>query len=139
MHSQYTQYISYRVCTITYICSYLQHWIKINKPVNRFVEWPTGRYGHAATCVMSGPLLVIVGGLSDRWNTTSDCWIHDLTTMKKKVICVVHVYTMFGCGPAAATTSRHYDRTILPLTLCNTTITTQCVAGSFWWREITLW
>ena len=37
---------------------------------------------------------MIVGGMSDddKLNAISDCWIHDLTTMKwKKVICVVHV------------------------------------------------
>ena len=40
---------------------------------------------------MSGPLLVTVGGTCDEWSTASDCWIHDLTTMKwKKVICVVY-------------------------------------------------
>ena len=56
------------------------------------MEWPTERCGHAAACV-SGPLLVIVGGMSDGGNAISDCWIHDLTTMKwKKVIRVVHVY-----------------------------------------------
>ena len=74
------------------LTNYLQHWTKINKPVNHSVEWLTGRCGHAATCV-SGPLLMIVGGKSDGRSAICDCWIHDLTTMKwKKVICVVHVY-----------------------------------------------
>ena len=41
---------------------------------------------------------MIVGGCDDEGDddelsTISDCWIHDLTTMKwKKVICVVQVY-----------------------------------------------
>ena len=42
------------------------------------MEWPEGRYFHAATC-MSGPLLVIVGGNNGQDTTISDCWIGDLT------------------------------------------------------------
>ena len=68
------------------------------------MEWPIKRCDHAAACV-SGPILVIVGGMTcydGKWTTVSDCWIHDLTTMKwKKVICVVHVYQIlyvFGFG-----------------------------------------
>ena len=47
---------------------------------------------------------MIVGGMryNYEWTTISDCWIHDLTTMKwKKVICVVYMcirYRMFGFG-----------------------------------------
>ena len=83
MYSHYT--LSY--CVVLTNQSYLQHWTKVNKPwINRSVKWPTGRFGHAATCV-SGPLLVIVGGRSSGQSAISDCWIHDLTTMKwKKVI-----------------------------------------------------
>ena len=85
----------YTHSTISYSVSALQHWIKINKPFYRSMEWPIGRRGHAATYV-SGYLLVIVGGImsiENKWTTISDCWIHDLTTMKwKKVICVVFVY-----------------------------------------------
>ena len=63
-----------------------QHWTRINKPINRSVEWPVGRSAHATTCV-SGPLLVIVGGLSECLSTISDCWIGDLTTKQcKKVL-----------------------------------------------------
>ena len=40
--------------------------------------------------------------IENKWSTVSDCWIHDLTTMKwKKVICVVYTcirYCMFGFG-----------------------------------------
>ena len=90
-HIMYSQYVHYHYCAkLSALIS--TAWTKINKPVNRSVEWPTGRHGHAATCV-SGPLLMIVGGKSDRRSAIRDCWIHDLTTMKwKKVFCVVHVY-----------------------------------------------
>ena len=53
---------------------------------------------------VSGPLLVIVGGSSDGRSAICDCWIHDLTTMKwKKVICVVHVYTIINYWSSATT------------------------------------
>ena len=64
---------------------------------NHSVEWPTGRCGHAATCV-SGPLLVIVGGTSNWSRAISDCWIHDLTTMKWKNVILLYMcirYCMF--------------------------------------------
>ena len=46
----------------------------------RSLDWPKERCGHAATCV-SGPLLVIMGGLDSQIRTISDCWIYDLTAM----------------------------------------------------------
>ena len=49
------------------------------------MEWPEWRCDHATTCV-SGPLLVIVGGLSSELNTISDCWIGDLTTKQWKKV-----------------------------------------------------
>ena len=70
-----------------------QHWTKINKPTEFFlsVEWPEERYSHAATCV-SGPLLVIMGGVDSQVQMTSDCWIYDLATMLWKK---VHVLMYF--------------------------------------------
>ena len=61
-----------------------QHWTRINKPINRSVEWPERRFYHATTCV-SGPLLVIVGGYGDE-GTISECWIGDLTTNQWKKV-----------------------------------------------------
>ena len=60
---------------------------EVTKPSSLFrsAEWPEKRYYHATTCV-SGPLLVIVGGLSWRNNTISDCWIGDLTTKQWKKV-----------------------------------------------------
>ena len=62
------------------------------------MEWPERRGGHAATCV-SGPLLVIMGGMMDMKTMTNDCWIYDFTTMLwKKVlvsennVCCVYEY-----------------------------------------------
>ena len=65
------------------------------------MEWPTGRCGHAATCV-SRPLLVIVGGRSDDDDDDAirDCWIHDLTeegkmccTCVSDTVCLVLVFS----------------------------------------------
>ena len=50
------------------------------------MEWPEKRGGHAATCV-SGPILVIMGGVVDS-ETISDCWIYDFTTMLWKKVLV---------------------------------------------------
>ena len=62
----------------------LQHWTRINKPINHSVECPEERCDHATTCV-SGPLLVIVGGASGR-GIISDCWIVDLITKQWKKV-----------------------------------------------------
>ena len=90
----YSQYTILLCCTNPF--ALYQHWTKINKPSSAFSfsKWPIKRGGHAAACV-SGPLLVIVGGMrrDDKWTTVSDCLIHDFTTMNwKKVICVAHVF-----------------------------------------------
>ena len=70
--------IDYATSCSYYICpSSSQHWSKISKPVDRSVQWPEGRVGHAATCV-SGSVLLIVGGW-DR-NICDECWISDTTT-----------------------------------------------------------
>ena len=58
------------------------------------MEWPEWRRYHATICV-SGPLLVIVGGISGRLSTISDCWIGDLTTKQwKKVysVCILDTF-----------------------------------------------
>ena len=73
-----------------------QHWTKISKPTSlsasiRSLEWPEKRYSHAATCV-SGPLLVIMGGVDNEIVMISDCWIYDLTAMLWKK---VHVLMYF--------------------------------------------
>ena len=76
-----------------------QHWTKISKPTSlaasvRSLEWPEKRYSHAATCV-SGPLLVIIGGMDNKIGTISDCWVYDFTAMLWKK---VHVLMYFRCG-----------------------------------------
>ena len=73
-----------------------QHWTKISKPATGLttifssVEWPKQRGGHAATCV-SGPLLVIIGGMMNMKTMTSDCWIYDFTTMLWKKVLVSEI------------------------------------------------
>ena len=76
--------------------SLYQHWTKISKPTSLATsvcssEWPEERHSHAATCV-SGPLLVIMGGMGTRIEIISDCWIYDLTAMLWKK---VHVLMYF--------------------------------------------
>ena len=58
------------------------------------MEWPEKRGVHAATCV-SGPLLVIMGGLAYVEMVTSDCWIYDFTTMLWKKVLVIEKFVVF--------------------------------------------
>ena len=56
-----------------------QNWIKIKKPVSQSVQWPEGRYAHAASHI-TGPVFVMSGGygsftLSDMWLNDTNQWI----------------------------------------------------------------
>ena len=69
----------YDIVNYSVVLFVLQSWTNVKKPFNHLepqVDWPEGRYGHAAACV-SGSLLVIVGGVGDDLSTISDCWIYD--------------------------------------------------------------
>ena len=86
--------ISYILLCCLLCTSIYQHWTKISKPTGLSaticsLEWPEGRYSHAATCV-SGPLLVIMGGVM--FTIASSCWIYDFTAMLWKK---VHVMMYF--------------------------------------------
>ena len=48
-----------------------QNWTKIKKPVSQSVQWPEGRYAHAASHI-TGPVFVMSGGFGD-----SDMWLYD--------------------------------------------------------------
>ena len=62
------------------------------------MEWPAKRGVHAATCV-SGPLLVIMGGMMNTETVTGDCWIYDFTTKRwKKVIVMEKFMTIMVCN-----------------------------------------
>ena len=70
-----------------------QHWTNISKPTGlaaivHSLERPEERSGHAATCV-SGPLLVIMGGVDSEIKMISNCWIYDLTAMLWKKVHVL--------------------------------------------------
>ena len=52
-----------------------QNWSKIKKPVSQSVQWPVGRYAHAASHI-TGPVFVMSGGRSDG-TTLSDVWLCD--------------------------------------------------------------
>ena len=58
------------------------------------MEWPERRGTHAATCV-SGPLLVIMGGMINAKTMTSDCWIYDFTTMLWKKVLVSEICLLY--------------------------------------------
>ena len=56
-----------------------QNWTKIKKPVSQSVQWPVGRYAHAASHI-TGPVFVMSGGygdaeLSDVWLCDTNQWI----------------------------------------------------------------
>ena len=53
-----------------------QSWSKIKKPVSQSVQWPVGRYGHAASHI-TGPVFVMSGGCGD--STLSGVWLCDST------------------------------------------------------------
>ena len=57
-----------------------QNWTKIKKPVSQSVQWPVGRFAHAASHI-TGPVFVMSGGhgvgsiLSDMWLYDTNQWI----------------------------------------------------------------
>ena len=56
-----------------------QNWSKIKKPVSQSIQWPVGRFGHAASHI-TGPVFVMSGGkggstLSDMWMCYTNQWI----------------------------------------------------------------
>ena len=44
----------------------------MSKPVDRMVQWPENRSGHAAASV-SGPVMAVIGG--GNFTTLTECWI----------------------------------------------------------------
>ena len=68
-----------------YLTSFLVHsqfWAKFGNSIARSVGWPDKRQGHAA-CVLSGPLLVIVGGKNGE-GMICDGWFYDFTKNNDK-------------------------------------------------------
>ena len=52
-----------------------QNWSKIKKPVSQSVQWPVGRYAHAASHI-TGPVFVMSGG-GGGYTDLSDMWLYD--------------------------------------------------------------
>ena len=82
-----------------HVLTLYQHWTKIRKPTElslmfSLVKWPAARVGHAAACV-SGPLLVIMGGMMNWTTVISDCWIYDFTTMLWKKVLVSEICLLY--------------------------------------------
>ena len=57
----------------------------MSKPVDRMVQWPESRSGHAAASYsVSGPVMAVIGG--GNFTTLNECWITTATTkLWKKV------------------------------------------------------
>ena len=58
-----------------------QNWSKINKPVSQCVQWPVGRWGHAASHI-TGPVFLMSGGKGvdeyrESGSRPSDAWLCD--------------------------------------------------------------
>ena len=75
-------YDSYDIVHTTFCngmyCS--QNWTKIKKPDSQSIQWPVGRYAHAASHI-TGPVFVMSGGIDDDDKyTLSDMWLYDTTT-----------------------------------------------------------
>ena len=49
----------------------------MSKPVDRMVQWPESRSGHAAASVC-GPVMAVIGG--GNFTTLTECWITTATT-----------------------------------------------------------
>ena len=75
-------------CSYTTSCNgiyYSQNWTKIKKPVSQSIQWPVGRYAHAASHII-GPVFVMSGGVSGGVGfTLSDIWLYDSTNQWIKV------------------------------------------------------
>ena len=62
---------------------YSQNWTKIKEPVSQSIQWPVGRWGHAASHI-TGPVFVMSGGYGGG-STLSDIWLYDSTKQWIKV------------------------------------------------------
>ena len=59
-----------------------QNWTKIKKPVSQSVQWPVGRYAHAASHI-TGPVFVMSGGGYGDGSTLSSVWLCDTNQWNK--------------------------------------------------------
>lgn len=61
-------------------------------PLDLKVPWPCGRDDHSA-CVKGGnyPLLVVVGGVGNQFNTLSDLWIFDVDSQNWKQVNMINI------------------------------------------------
>ena len=67
------------------LCSSPQHWSNVSTSIGHSVEWPNGRFNHAAA-YLSGSLFAIVGGEVQHGNILNDMWLCDSTLkLGKKV------------------------------------------------------
>ena len=62
-----------------------QSWIKITKPVTQSIQWPEGRFAHAAAHI-AGSVFVMIGGYA----LENDVWLCDTIQWNK-----VHNYYSF--------------------------------------------
>ena len=55
----------------------------MSKPVDRMVQWPESRSGHAVASVC-GPVMAVIGG--GNFTTLTECWITTATTKPWKKV-----------------------------------------------------
>ena len=67
-----------------------QNWSKIKKPVSQSVQWPKGRYAHAASHI-TGTVFVMIGGHSGYLSTLSDGWLCDTNQWNKVYYLLSHM------------------------------------------------
>ena len=69
-----------------------QNWSKIKKPVGQSVQWPKGRYAHAASHI-TGTVFVMIGGRDSGWSILSDVWLCDTNQWNKVLSPFTHEFS----------------------------------------------
>ena len=67
-----------------------QNWSKIKKPVSKSVQWPEGRYAHAASHI-TGTVFVMIGGYDG--SRLSDVWLCDTNQWNKVLSPFTHEFS----------------------------------------------
>ena len=69
-----------------------QNWSKIKKTVIKSVQWPKGRYSHAASHI-TGTVFVMIGGDGSDWSILSDVWLCDTNQWNKVLSPFTHEFS----------------------------------------------
>ena len=69
-----------------------QNWSKIKKPISQSVQWPEGRFAHAASHI-TGTVFVMIGGNGSDYSTLSDMWLCDTNQWNKVLSPFTHEFS----------------------------------------------